>query len=90
MDPVVTTLLTPAAILALVSIARGLGVPVKLAPLLAIVLGVALGVAEQALGASPLYQAAVGGLLMGLSASGVYDVAKLAGASPTGSTTSDE
>ena len=38
MDPIVTTLLTPAAILAFVTIARNLGVPTKLAPILAIVL----------------------------------------------------
>ena len=80
MDPIVTTLLTPAAILAFVTIARNLGVPTKLAPILAIVLGVTLAVAEQQLGGLPIYQAAAGGLLLGLSASGVYDVAKLTGA----------
>ncbi|HRL50724.1 MAG TPA: hypothetical protein PLA49_15290, partial [Propioniciclava sp.] len=61
MDPIVTTLLTPAAILAFVTIARNLGVPTKFAPILAVVLGVTLGVAEQQLGGLPIYQAAAGG-----------------------------
>ena len=88
MDPIVTTLLTPAAILAFVTIARNLGVPTKLAPILAIVLGITLAVAEQQLGGLPIYQAAAGGLLLGLSASGVYDVAKLTGATRSAETDS--
>lgn len=79
MDPIITTLLTAPAILALVTIGRDLGLPAKLAPVVAVVLGIGLGVAEQQLGHLPIYQAAVQGALIGLAASGVYDVSKLAG-----------
>ena len=79
MDPVVTTLLTPAAILALVTIVRDLGVPAKFAPALAVLFGVFIAIAEQQMGHLPAFQAGVGGLLVGLAASGVYDASKLAG-----------
>ncbi len=78
MDPVLTTLLTAPAIVALVNIARGLGLPSKLAPIGAVLLGVLLAVLDQTLGAFPAYQAATSGALLGLAASGVYDVSKLA------------
>lgn len=79
MDPIITTVLTVPAILALVTIARDLGLPSKLAPVSAVILGVALGIAEQQLGHFPIWQAGAGGLLVGLAASGVYDASKLAG-----------
>lgn len=82
MDTMTTTLLTVPAILALVTIARDLGMPSKIAPVVALALGVALGVAEQQLGGLPIYQAAVGGALIGLAASGLYDTGKLIGSKP--------
>ena len=51
-------------------------------PVVAVVLGVGLAVAEQALGHLPAFQAGAGGLLVGLAASGVYDASKLAGGRP--------
>lgn len=79
MDLAITTLVTVPAILGLVTIARDLGVPAKLAPALAVLFGVGVAVAEQQLGHLPAFQAGVGGLLVGLAASGVYDASKLAG-----------
>lgn len=69
------TLATAPAILALVNLAKGLGLPTRLAALLAVVLGVALNVADHALAGSGAYQAAATGLVMGLGAAGLYDVA---------------
>ena len=88
MDPI-TTILTPAAILALVTITKDLGIPSKLAPVVAVVLGVALAVAEQSLGHLPAWQAGANGLLLGLAASGVYDVSKAAGTRQTVELTGD-
>lgn len=79
MDPVVVTLVTVPAILGLVTVARDLGMPAKLAPVTAAIVGTGLGVAEQMLGGSPVFQAGAGGLLVGLAATGLYDTAKLAG-----------
>ena len=79
MDLAITTLVTVPAILGLVTIARDLGVPAKFAPALAVLFGVGVAVAEQQLGHLPAFQAGVGGLLVGLAASGVYDASKLAG-----------
>lgn len=83
MDPVLTTLLTPAAIIALVTIGRDLGLPSRFAPVCAVVVGVGLAVADQTLGGHAAYQAASSGLLLGLAAAGVYDVSKLAGGRQT-------
>ena len=85
MDLAITTLVTVPAILGLVTIARDLGVPAKLAPALAVLFGVGVAVAEQQLGHLPAFQAGVGGLLVGLAASGVYDASKLAGGRPVAS-----
>ena len=82
MDLAITTLVTVPAILGLVTIARDLGVPGKFAPPLAVLFGVGVAVAEQQLGHLPAFQAGVGGLLVGLAASGVYDASKLAGGRP--------
>ena len=79
MDLAITTLVTVPAILGLVTIARDLGIPAKFAPALAVLFGVSVAVAEQQLGHLPAFQAGVGGLLVGLAASGVYDASKLAG-----------
>ncbi|MFT3877125.1 MAG: hypothetical protein QM708_11990 [Propioniciclava sp.] len=77
MEPI--TLLTPAAIIALVTLLRDVGLPPKLAPFAAIGIGVALSAATQLWGDNTLWQAATHGLQLGLAASGIYDAARLVG-----------
>ncbi|MFT4293941.1 MAG: hypothetical protein QM582_00845 [Micropruina sp.] len=72
MEPV-TTLLSAAAIVALVNIAKDLGVASKWAPLLAILFGVGISVASTYLEPG-LWQTISRGLLVALSASGVRDL----------------
>ena len=76
----VTTLATIPAILALVQLSKSFGISGKWATLLAVVLGVILQVAEYTVSgdvsASGWYQAAATGLILGLSAAGLYDTAK--------------
>ena len=80
-----TTLATAPAVLALVTLAKDLGLPTRLAAPLAVVLGVILAAADYALAGSGAYAAAADGLLLGLGAAGLYDAARLAGgAAPTG------
>lgn len=74
-----TTLATAPAVLALVTLAKDLGLPTKLSAPLAVLLGVILAVADHALAGSGIYAAAAGGLLLGLGAAGLYDAARLAG-----------
>lgn len=71
----ITTLATAPAIIALVNLAKKLGLSKQYALVLAVVLGVALAVADYALAGSGIYQAASSGLLLGLGAAGVYDIA---------------
>ena len=71
------TLATPAAVLALVTLARDLGLPARLAALTAVVLGVALSLADHALAGTGAYSAAPTGLVLGLAAAGLYDTARL-------------
>lgn len=75
----VTAIATAPAVLALVTLARDLGLPKRLAAPLAVVLGVVLAVADHALGSSGAYAAVADGLLLGLGAAGLYDAARLAG-----------
>lgn len=72
----VTTLVSVPAILALVNLAKQLGVPAKIAPVLAIVLGVGLSVATHYFGSDPAFAAGASGLMLALAASGLYDVTK--------------
>ena len=81
MDAVLTIATVP-AILALVQLAKDLGLPSKAATVLAVVLGITLNVATTYLATEPWFQAASGGLLLGLSAAGLYDVAKVASTQP--------
>ena len=74
------TLATAPAVLALVTLAKDLGLPTRLAALAAVVLGVILAVADHVLAGSGIYAAGASGLLLGLGASGLYDAARLAGA----------
>lgn len=78
MDPIIT-LATPAAILAVVQLAKDLGLSGKASLVAAVVLGVAFSVLEFYFGAVPVYGAARSGLLLGLGAAGLYDMAKIAG-----------
>lgn len=71
----ITTLATPLAVLALVELAKALGIGGKAATALAVILGVALAVADHALAGSALYGAATQGLILGLSAAGLWDTA---------------
>ena len=74
----ITLIATVPAILALVNLAKDLGLGSSRAMLLAVLLGVALNVADYYLATSGGYQAAVQGLILGLSAAGLYDVTKAA------------
>ena len=74
-----TTLATAPAVLALVTLARDLGLPKRLAAPLAVVLGVILASADHALAGTGAYAAVADGLLLGLGAAGLYDAARLAG-----------
>jgi hypothetical protein len=75
----VTLLATIPAILALTNLSKKLGVPTKWATLLAVVLGVGLNVTDFYLTGLGWYQAAAQGLILGLSAAGLYDVAATVG-----------
>jgi len=77
MDTTVTALATAPAVLALVTLAKDLGLPTRLAALTAVVLGVGLSVADHALAGSGAYSAAASGLILGLGAAGLYDTARL-------------
>lgn len=77
MTDAITAILSVPAILALITIAKDLGLPSKLAPVAAIVVGVVLAVLNHLLAGTPVWGAIASGLLLGLSASGVYDTAKL-------------
>lgn len=77
MDATVTTLATAPAVLALVTLAKDLGLPARYAALTAVVLGVGLSVADHALAGSGAYSAAASGLILGLGAAGIYDTARI-------------
>lgn len=87
MDAAVTTLATAPAVLALVTLAKDLGLPTKYAALTAVVLGVGLSVADHALAGSGAYSAAASGLILGLGAAGLYDTARII--APAAETTSE-
>lgn len=86
METIVTIASIP-AILALVQLAKSFGVTGKWSTLLAVVLGVVLQVADYAALGGPndmagWYQAVAIGLILGLSAAGLYDAAKTASGPP--------
>lgn len=79
-----TTLATVPAIIAMVTLAKDLGLPSRLAPLVAVVLGIGLalldGFATGVVFDLPGVLAVSGtGVLLGLSAAGLYDGAKVVG-----------
>lgn len=69
-------------VMALVRLAREVGLPTKYAPALALVLGVIGGIAIAYEGGMAYVQGAVIGLVIGAAASGFYDNAKFVGAAP--------
>lgn len=78
----IATLATVPAVIALVTLFKDLGLPSKLSPLLAVVLGVALSVlGALSLGAvTNWYETVSLGVILGLSAAGLYDGARAIGA----------
>jgi uncharacterized membrane protein len=72
------TILSVPAVVAIVTLAKSFGVTGKWALLAAVVVAVALNVATYLWSTSGLYAAIVAGILLGLSAAGLYDVAKTA------------
>jgi L-lactate permease len=75
----ITLIASVPAILALVNLAKKLGLDANLALVFSVVLGVAINVANYHFAANGTYQAAIQGLIIGLSAAGVYDASKTAG-----------
>lgn len=76
MTPEIITIASIPAILALTNLAKSLGLSGKVSALLAVVLGIALAVGQYELAGFGWYQAAAQGLILGLSAAGLYDVSK--------------
>jgi len=77
MDPVITIATAP-AVLGLVTIAKDLGLPTRLAGVLALILGLALAGLDALLAIYTAFSWVSSGLILGLAAAGVYDTAKLA------------
>ena len=75
----VSMILTVPAILALVNLAKTLGLPTRLAALAAVLLGVGLSIAHVYLAGTPVWGALTTGAILGLSAAGLYDTAKATG-----------
>ena len=73
MDTIVLLASVP-AIVAVVNLAKRLGLSGEGSLVLAVVLGVAFSVAEYVWGGTGLYDAASSGLILGLGAAGIYDV----------------
>ena len=73
MTPEIVTIASIPAILALTNLAKSLGLSGKASALLAVILGVALAVAQYELAGYAWYQAAAQGMILGLSAAGLYD-----------------
>lgn len=85
MDTVVTLATVP-AVLALVTLLKDLGLPSKLAPLVAVLLGVVVTLVDAWAGggfasSQEVVQSISVGVILGLSAAGLYDSAKVAGGS---------
>ena len=75
---IVTTVATVPAILALVELAKSFGIKGKWATLLAVILGVFLNWSTWYFGDTAWYPVVATGLILGLSAAGLYDTAKRA------------
>ena len=82
MPDFITTLATVPAIVALTNLGKRLGLPSRAALLLAVLLGVGLSLAQWAWAGLGWYDAAANGLILGLGASGLYDLTPGTGAVP--------
>lgn len=83
MNPI-TAIATVPAVIALVTIAKDSGLPPRLSPVLALALGVVLTLLHtlsmgESITTHTIWGLITSGLILGLSASGVYDGAKLIG-----------
>lgn len=76
----VTAIATPAAVVAIITVAKDLGLPAKISPLLAVTAGILLNLLDSAVsGVLTQHTVLAGisqGLILGLTACGVYDIAK--------------
>ena len=79
MELELVTLATPLVILALVNLFKSFGVKGKWSMLLAVVLGVLLAVSDGLFAANLLYSYISNGLVLGLSAAGLYDMSAIIG-----------
>ena len=67
--------ITVAVIIAIVQLAKGLGLDNKFAPVLAVLIGIIGNLVAKFIGAD-IWELVIGGLIVGLSAAGLYDLAK--------------
>lgn len=76
----VTAIATPAAVVAIITVAKDLGLPAKVSPLLAVTAGILLNLLDRAVNGAltqHMILASISqGLILGLTACGVYDIAK--------------
>lgn len=77
MDTVSIVLSVP-AIVAIVNLVKKLGLDGRWAALAAVVIAIALNIGNYYLSTSGAWQAGLEGLLLGLAAAGLYDIAKAA------------
>ena len=77
----ITTLATVPAVIALVNLIKNtFNINGRYSALLAVIIGVGLNIASYALGDMGWYQAAAQGLILGIGASGLYDITNTASA----------
>lgn len=76
----VTAIATPAAVVAIITVAKDLGLPAKVSPLLAVTAGILLNLLDSAVNGvltQHVILASISqGFILGLTACGVYDIAK--------------
>lgn len=70
----IATIATVPAIVALVNLAKGLGLSGKWSALVAVLLGVAVNLAIALWGSTAWFESAATGLILGLGAAGLYDL----------------
>lgn len=68
------TLASVPAVLAIVNLLKGLGLSGKWSALAAVLIAVALSLGVEFLGDQPAFTATASGLILGLSAAGLYDM----------------
>lgn len=86
MGDITTTLLSVPAIVAVVNILKGVGLPGPWAPVASLAIGALFGAVTSLVGLTtmPLAASIITGFLLGMAASGIHDVAgRIAPSSPT-------